>query len=708
VNDHSPVRSLPDRSLEATRAATESRGVRDTALPYRPDIDGLRAIAVAVVIAYHGFPKLLTGGFIGVDIFFVISGYLITQLILTGLQAGTFSLGVFYQRRVRRILPALLVVLAACGVFGWFALLPTEMQWLGRSIGWCAAFVANVFFARTGGDYFDKAADLHPLLHLWSLGVEEQFYLVWPVLLMLAVKRGVALGVLVAVIATSLAISIWGAWYAPAPHFYLPAPRAWELAVGAILAARELGGRRTFVADALRSRTWYPMPQACSLAGLSLIAAGAVFLTAHLAIPGMWSIIPTAGAALFIGAGPLVPVNRKLLGNPPMVFVGRISYPLYLWHWPLFSFARIILGRPPPPAVMAGAVFLAFVGAYATYRLIEVPIRHGELSRKTVPVLLAALAGIALIGAAAGARRIPGRLTGPPFAAWDAAVTDWHYPAPSNIDRGSGFGMLTVKGHRDHTALFIGDSHIEQYWPRVKGIIDTHPDTARSAIFATYRGCPPLPGIETTWRGWNCRGFFEHAMVQALRPEVDTVVFGAFWEEYFLGEYPGDHAAQQVHGVRHRTLPPLELDTPGTRRAFEQFQQAITRLVSAGRRVFIVLSNPTSPLFEPVFPSGARLSLHVSQSVTYDRPRVDAGPFEAFVAPLTNRLRSIGAQTDARTVDPRLALCDGMVCPAAGPDGLPLYLDSNHLRGAFAREQASFVDEMLLGPEAQSRAALLP
>ena len=705
MNDHSPAGLLPGRTLPASAAATAVAAVRDTALPYRPDIDGLRAIAVGAVVAYHAFPKVLPGGFIGVDIFFVISGYLISQLIFTGLRAGTFSLSVFYQRRVRRILPALLVVLATCGAFGWFALLPTELQWLGRSIGWCAAFTANVFFARNVGGYFDRTADLHPLLHLWSLAVEEQFYLVWPFLLMLAVKRGLTTSVLIAVTATSLGISIWGAWYAPAVHFFLPGPRAWELSIGAILAAREVGGHRRFADGISPSHSGFPSPEVCSLTGLALIAAGAAFLSARLAIPGMWSIIPTAGAALLIAAGPLARVNSQVLGRQPMILVGRISYPLYLWHWPLLSFARIILGRAPPPAMVGAAVLLAFVAAYATYRLIELPVRHGHAGRKAVPVLLAALAGVALAGAAAGAQRMHGRLTGPRIVAWEAAVNDWHYPIPS---RASGFDTVTVKSHRTRVTLFVGDSHIEQYWPRVKEVIDTHPDTARSALFATRRGCPPLPGIRTTWRRWSCQGFFDYAMGQALRPQVDTVVFGAFWEEYFLGEYAGDACGQRVPGVYDCNSPPLQLDSPDTRDAFQQFQQAITRLVSARRRVFIMLSSPTSTSFQPVFPFEVRLSLHAPQRVSYGGSRIDAGPFEAFVAPLASRLRSIAAQTGARIVDPRPALCDGMVCPSAGPDGLPLYIDSNHLGASFVRERASFLDEMLLGPDAQSRAPVLP
>jgi hypothetical protein len=229
------------------------------------------------------------------------------------------------------------------------------------------------------------------------------------------------------------------------------------------------------------------------------------------------------------------------------------------------------------------------------------------------------------------------------------------------------------------------------------------PDSARSAVFATNQGCPPLPGIDSTWRGKKCRGFFEHAMELALQPDVDTVIFGAFWENYFLGEYSEDASARQTVGAA-----PLQLDSVDTRAAFEQFRLTVAKLVSSGRRVFIVLSNPTSRLFVPVFPMELRLSLHPPSLLATIGPRVDARPFESFVAPLTNRLRSIAAQTGASVVEPRVTLCDGLICPSTGLNGLPLYVDSNHLGSSFARERASFVDEMLLGPDTQPLPVLPP
>ncbi len=704
----SSVGRLPNRLAKVRpvarppRVAAAARRARagGVALTYRPDIDGLRGLAVGLVVAYHAFPKFRTGGFVGVDVFFVISGYLITLLVLHGLQTGTFSLIEFYRRRVRRIVPALLVVVTACCIFGWLLLLPSELRALGSSIKWCSLFLANLFFAQTGG-YFDPVAEANPLLHLWSLGVEEQFYLVWPVLLTLAVKRGVLMRVLGTVIAASLGLSIWGAWIGPTPHFYNPASRAWELAVGGMLAAWQLGTPRTPAADDSSSGPpqWLGA-QAISLVGLALIIVGGVCWTVDQRIPGIWSVIPTAGAALLIAAGPRATGNRWFLASRPMAFVGRISYPLYLWHWPLFSFTRIVLGHPAQPTMAAGAIVIALAAAYATYRLVEVPIRCGELGRKAAPALLAGLALLAVAGVALQARWITGRLSGPIVSQWDAAANDWHFSGDSQIDKRTGFGTLTVSSRRERKALFIGDSHIQQYWPRVRRIIDAHPDSARSAVFVSFPAWPPLPGIKRLYHTTNSSGFFDRAMELALQPDVDTVVIGAFWEFYFLGEYPPDRYVQEVYGVPPLARAPLQLDSPGTQAAFERFQRAISRLVSSGRRVFIVLSNPTSPLFVPVFPPEIRLTLHPPGSLGSDSgSRIDAGPFESFAAPVMNRLRTIAAQTGAKLIDPRLTLCDGMICPATDSKGMPLYLDSNHLNGSNARERASFVDEMVLGPD---------
>ena len=674
---------------------------RDAIAPaYRPDIDGLRGLAVLLVVAYHAFPNFRTGGFVGVDVFFVISGYLITQLVLAGLKTRTFSLAEFYRRRVRRIVPALLVVMTTCCIVTWFLFLPGELQWFGRSLAWCASFLANMFFAGAGG-YFARAAESFPLLHLWSLGVEEQFYLAWPVLLILAAKYGVTLRVLVIVIATSLALSIWGAWYSPTPYFYYPTSRGWELALGGLLAAWQSDARRQAALDAL----WSGGSQLSALAGITLIVAGGVFWSAGTPVPGLWSALPTVGAALLIAGGGRAPVNRWFLCSRPMIFVGKISYPLYLWHWPLFSFTHIVLGHPPSAAFAAAECAIAFAAAYATYRWVEAPIRYGTAGRNAVPALLGGLVCLALIGIGATKGWIAGRLSGSTVMAWDTAIRDWHFPSESKFGE---FGVITISSHGAGKAVFIGDSHLQQYWSRLAQVIDSHGDSARSAVLVTRAGCPMLPGLNVRGRGHDCNDHFDFAMAQALKPDVDTVVFGAFWENYFLGEYSVKSPRPRLYRVADASHETLALDSPGTKIAFQQFQEAISRLVSSGRRVFIVLSNPTSPLFIPHFPSAIRLSLQGSGNFTLgDPPLVDAEPFESYVSPLMNRLRDIAARTGAKTLDPRFTLCDGMICPAGDSNGVPRYIDSSHLRNFAAREHASFMDETLLGRVGSSQLPLL-
>jgi peptidoglycan/LPS O-acetylase OafA/YrhL len=664
--------------------------------PYRPDIDGLRAVAVIMVIAYHAFPKYVPGGFVGVDVFFVISGYLITQLILSGLQEGSFSLAGFYERRVRRIIPALLVVLAACVVVGWFTLLPGEFRWLGRSLAWSTPFLANVFFGHYTA-YFGPDADANVLLHLWSLGVEEQFYLIWPPLLMLAAAHGLAMRVLGAVMATSLGISVWGAWHAPDIHFYLPGARAWELALGGTLAAWQLSGAHRSIFRSLpASRRWHGGVQVASLSGLGLLAGGGVLLSTGNAFPGILGVVPTLGAALLIWSGTGALVNRRLLSLGPMIFIGKMSYSLYLWHWPLFAFARIIFGRDLPPATVVVIVVLAFAAAWLTYRQVEVPLRSGRGGPRAVPALLGGLVGFTALGAAMAAQWIPGRLAGPAFTSWEAALVDWQYSGETHVDTRSGFPTLRARSYRAATALFIGDSHMQQYWPRVTQVIETHPEAARSALFAAYSACLPLPGIESLQH--ECDALFTYAAGLAFQPDVDTVVFGACWECYLLREYSGHHW-QGVYRADDPTHTLLRLGSPGTQIAFAQFERLVTRLVSSGRRVFIVLSNPTSPMFNPPsrIPARVRLSLHVPDTLVADAEPVDAAHFEMSVAPVMDRLRQIAARTGAQVLDPRSSLCEGMSCAALGTDGAPLYIDATHLRAAFARERASFLDETLLG-----------
>ncbi|TDR89101.1 acyltransferase family protein [Enterovirga rhinocerotis] len=360
---------------------------------YRPDIDGLRALAVLAVVVFHFFGKPLRGGFVGVDVFFVISGYLITRIILGDLAAGSFTYRDFYGRRIRRILPALLVILAATAAAGWVLLRADEFAALGRHIAASALFVSN-FLLWTEAGYFDAAAHTKPLLHLWSLAVEEQFYIVWPVILAAAWRWGGnhRLAIVAAIAAASFVACLVVTPLAPTTAFYWPMTRLWELALGGLLAhsvaIRE--GRP------IEWRGRPPLsPDLLAAIGLGLIVIALVQFRPSSPFPGWRALLPAAGTACLIAAGPQTLINRFVLSNRLAVGIGLISYPLYLWHWPLISFAHVLAGYDESGTIAAGirwSLLAASIAlAWATYRFVERPIRRGFSFAPSVPILAAGL-----------------------------------------------------------------------------------------------------------------------------------------------------------------------------------------------------------------------------------------------------------------------------------------------------------------------------
>lgn len=356
---------------------------------YRADVDGLRAVAVAAVVAFHAFPSVMPGGFVGVDVFFVISGYLISGIILQRLAAGRFSVTEFYARRIRRIFPALVCVLMAVLAAGWFWSFAAEYRAIGKQVIGSAAFFANFLFWKES-NYFAADAALTPLLHLWSLGIEEQFYLIWP-LCLVAVYRWRS-GPLVATCAiglVSFAASLFIVQSDRTAAFYAPWFRIWELLAGAALASA--GGRlevRGRVADL------------CATSGLLLIIGSVALIDAGGMFPGVLALAPVAGTMLLIAAGPAAAINRTLLSNPLVVALGLISYPLYLWHWPLLVFLRQHTAGAPSVGARAVTVAIGLVLAWATYRLVERPVRFGRLRPLAVPVCTVMLVFTAAMGVA--------------------------------------------------------------------------------------------------------------------------------------------------------------------------------------------------------------------------------------------------------------------------------------------------------------------
>jgi peptidoglycan/LPS O-acetylase OafA/YrhL len=652
---------------------------------YRPDIDGLRAVAVASVVAYHAFPWLLPGGFIGVDIFFVISGFLITTILLQSQMAGDFSYRDFYARRIRRIFPALVLVLAATLLFGWYVLLSGEFSQLGKQITGGAAFVANfVFWGESG--YFDTAAETKPLLHLWSLGIEEQFYIFWPLLLGLAWRRRwPILRVILAIAVLSFLVNVLMVHSHRAAAFYSPASRAWELMVGGILACMRLRTGQSSVATPWRSHLQ-------SVVGVGLIVLGLVTTRSDKAFPGWWALLPTLGAVSCIAAGPKGVLNRYLLSSRPMVWIGLISYPLYLWHWPLLVYARIVVGGElEPSAGIRGAMVLAAVLlAWATYRFAERYVKTHP-----APGMLRALAGTGAAVAVAGLVIFAGlpqpRNNSPALqAVADAMLEDNYYQAYGEDGIDGQFvyrlGGASGSGNGRRTVLLIGDSHMQQYAPRAAELLGTAPaGKGPAVIFATKGSCAPVPGLFTNLK-IGCNERTDAVLKLALEPQFDSVVIGACWACYFTGT-----GAASNYFSDGKSVHPF-VNGDGIERSLASLQQVLQALsAQKKKRVYLLLGNPVGIDFDPTqLMLGSRLT-HMS-AIT----GVSTVPLPEDQRRLNERLKRVAAAAGAEVIEPIASLCSNGRCLRTMPDGTPAYKDIGHLRPKYTQHFARYIDPVFL------------
>jgi len=666
---------------------------------YRPDIDGLRAIAILSVIGFHAFPSFISGGFVGVDVFFVISGYLISTIIFSSLEINRFSFIEFYSRRIKRIFPALILVLVACYVFGWFSLLTNEYELLGKHIAAAAGFVLNFVLWNEAG-YFDEAAALKPLLHLWSLSIEEQFYIFWPLLLFLVRKwrlNFLALTLLIAI--GSFAINV-ATRSNTTEVFYSPLSRFWELMTGGVLAYIELHH------PVLESK----LPNVKSVFGFLCIIGTTFLVIKTFRYPGWWATLPTAGAFLMISAGQDAWLNRTVLANRAMVYIGLISYPLYLWHWPLLSFAHIVENQMPSPRIRIAAVLISFVLAWLTYMLVERPVRfgkHGQYKTIVLCVLMVAIGGSGYWtfeshGLTPYKRASPIAKNGSVLEQMSLAKKDFTYPQFSfdvktmrmnylsgqssrsvpfvgdsrvehawpNFD-GKTLRINYLPGQSSRSVLFVGDSHMEQYWPRVE-LINAAQSTELGIKFATLGGCASLPNtfiIHYGGQGTDCGKFYSMVMEIARQPDIAKVVIGCFWEGYPPGV------------VSDKSIAALGKD--------------ISILVGLGKEVYLILSNPVDMAFNPDEMSISRFNLIFRNQKDKSIWRsLDTASLRLKSEPLMNKLRLTAQQNGAKVIDPFPYICGPITC-ATSENSDPIYKDDNHLRASFARERATFMDEIL-------------
>jgi peptidoglycan/LPS O-acetylase OafA/YrhL len=649
---------------------------------YRADIDGLRAVAVASVVAFHAFPKLLPGGFIGVDIFFVISGFLITTIIMQSHAAGDFSYRDFYARRIRRIFPALMLVLAAALAFGWYVLLNKEFVELGKQAVGGAAFVANFIFWNEAG-YFDTAAETKPLLHLWSLGIEEQFYIFWPLLLGFAWRRRWPIVRVLWVLAVvSFLINVTTIHPYRTAAFYSPISRFWELMVGGILACMRL--------KPSAPNPWRSHVQ--SVLGVGLIVLGLVMIRSEKAFPGWWALLPTLGAVSCIAAGPTGLLNRYVLSNRAMVWVGLISYPLYLWHWPLLVYARIVKGGMPSEGTRAAMVMASVLFAWLTYRFVE------RFTRARVGVgMLRTLAGSGAFVAMAGLvilSGVPARNSSELLQKVTDATVDGDYYTGFSQEN---FGPYAVNriGNGARKVLLIGDSHVIEYAPRAAELARTAPERMATTYFFTYGACPAVPDVFAE-QNPGCGPAREQWMAMARDPQIDTVLIGSCWNCYFTGDFPLDYVLREGAA----SYPLNKGDRPGIERSLEVLQKWVTELVKQKKKVYLLLDNPLGNDFEPRrMIEGSRLG---TLSVVRNSPTV---PIPADQAKLNQRLLQIAAASGAEAIDVLAHLCKDGQCVRTMPDGAPAYKDDSHLRPAYTRHFANYLDKVFLEDGSQPAAA---
>ena len=655
---------------------------------FRDDINAMRAIAVLGVVAYH-FQLGLQGGFVGVDVFFVISGFLMTQIIAGRLARGRFSFAEFYAARVRRIVPALVALVAAVMAAAVVLLDPMKLDVLAKDAAASLAFVSNVLYLGQGG-YFAAAADQNWLLHTWSLSVEWQFYLAFPVLLWALDRARARQRTIVAVLAAigvlSFARTVLASYSgggALISSFYMIHARAWEFVAGALCACG-----LPYVRLGDRSRT------AAQAAGIALMLASMVVLQSRTAVwPSAWAALPVAGTALVLMADA---PRARWAGLPPVAALGRWSYSIYLWHWPLAAIASSYgawsLGARAGLVLVSiglGAASYALIERRATQALWRRPWRLG------LPVYGAALA-LALVAIATDGlesvrfARQPATLAA--LRDYRAATADWM----SSSDCGSWervsnvFTLCRFGNAARPDTLVIGDSFAEQLVPRYRAALT---DADAGLTFVLRGGCIPMPGVERIPAGSNCAQWVDAAYAYARREGFKRVVFTAFWTGYdhakvCLLDKPDCGAALDDKAFS------AELDA-GYRRMAEEW----TALAAQGKEIVVIE--------EPPFGAGDPADLYAQ--ALGGKPvatlRVPLGEFEKGREATTTRLAAAANASGARLVNPATSLCPDGLCPFVA-DGRALYKDGYHLRASLMKGPRFAVYDRLLLPGVKARASM--
>lgn len=649
---------------------------------YRADLDGLRAFAILPVLLFHAGLPGFSGGFVGVDVFFVLSGYFMATIILKELDRGSFSFRQFYMRRIRRILPALFTMITVTAAAAYFLLMPQELEYFADSVKAAALFISNVLFERESG-YFDLAAEAKPLLHTWSLSIEEQFYIIFPLALFAAHRfaRTRLLPIFLAVALASFVASSWEVFHAPTKAFYLLHFRIWELLAGSLIAF-------------LPRRDHSPrISMAMAMTGIAGILTPVFLYSAETPFPGIHAALPVASAALIIHARSRSGLPALLLTNWAAVGIGRISYSLYLWHWPIIVFFRYFTGHDltiPESLVVIG---LSFGVAYLSWRFVEQPARYGAWASSRIMIF--GLSGSAIAAAVIFGTvvrtfdGIPQRLPKDVYTLYAATYDQSPYMSQTCFADSDGKGLqgdairqgkLCDVGAKTNDApdfLIWGDSHA--------AAIASAIDTAATRVglngeFVGRASCPPLPDTEFGPPAIvkRCKDYNAAVVSLVRRKHFPYVFLAGYWPKYVhRSELPGEGIFFDPNVAPHLA----DWSAP----VRSGLERTIEMLEEEGAQVILVMDVP-------------EMGADVPEDLARDRMRrqpLEVGPPRSYTdrrqALARKTLTDVARETGSIVVDPLSALCDAKACHAI-IDGKVLYKDSDHLSLTGARLLAPVFD----------------
>jgi peptidoglycan/LPS O-acetylase OafA/YrhL len=635
-------------------------------ISYRPDIDGLRAIAVLSVVFYHAGIQIFSGGYIGVDVFFVISGYLITTIIVREIEANEFSIIKFYERRIRRIYPALYATIPFILLAAYLLYDPDNFTQTSKSIMATTVFMSNILFWTESG-YFDAPSTLKPLLHTWSLAVEEQFYIVFPLLILLITRYAKKwLKFLLGALAfLSFLLSVYYLKQNASAVFYFAHLRAWELLIGGLLAVNT-------VPEIINTR----FKSLFSLTGLALIIESLLTYTHDTPFPGASALLPTLGSALIIysGSGGNSVVG-KILSWPPFVFVGKISYSLYLWHWPIIIFGKYYLIRTPTPIQIIILIITSFAFSIFSWMVVEKPFRSKSFLQSPKIFIFAGSAmsfTLALCGMIYLEHGMPGRFNSNQSAIFANSNSVWGQEKTcdeTDLKIFKEFNRCKLgQGSSEPIFLVWGDSHARALAPA----LDTSAQReGMTGYLATRNACPPMLGVDRL-NQTDCYDFNNKIMdhIEA-HPEWKTIILVGRWALSIGGERYKTEEGESV------TLIDMQSATPSVSNAiiFENgIDRTVNKLLKLKRRVVIVSSVPEVGYDVPS-------SYFIAARTGRDVNGIIAPTFDEYLqrnSMVIDIMKKMRNRYNVQIIDPAEVLCDMSICKVV-VDGQPLYKDGHHL-----------------------------